>query len=437
MRNEFLLFLAKINFIYPNYLGLEYIQYKYFLKRNYLSYDNTSTLIESVNAALMNIPYYQQMGIKNINSVSAFENAIPFIDKDIVRKSWESFLLPRMVKNKVVEGTTGGTWGRPLKLIIPKNRHVVELNTKFSMWEKAGWKGDIRADITTKHLKPNQVFSVDPIRKEVIFDGYNTDDVYYEKIYNVLKLYSIQFIHAYPSSAYQFSLFLKKKNKDTSFIKGFLCGSEGLTELQRQLISKDLQMSVYNWYGHSEKLVLGGPCKHNDALHVEPTYGYFELIDDQGNNIKKEGQVGEIVGTSLHNPYMPMLRYRTGDFAEYAGGYCPHCKRYLPLIRNIQGRRDINKIYLSDGTYVATTVLNLHSDLYTYINGMQFVQNRKGFLEIYLVKGEGFSDTVESRFQEHFNLIFADKCEYEIIYRKKLIKEKNGKFLPLRQFIKD
>jgi len=52
----------------------------------------------------MNIPYYQQMGIKNINSVSAFENAIPFIDKDIVRKSWDSFLLPRMVKNKVVEG---------------------------------------------------------------------------------------------------------------------------------------------------------------------------------------------------------------------------------------------------------------------------------------------------------------------------------------------
>ncbi len=73
MRNEFLLSLAKINFIYPNFLGLEYIQYKSFLKRNYLSYDNTSTLIESVNAALMNIPYYQQMGIKNINSVSAFK----------------------------------------------------------------------------------------------------------------------------------------------------------------------------------------------------------------------------------------------------------------------------------------------------------------------------------------------------------------------------
>jgi hypothetical protein len=68
---------------------------------------------------------------------------------------------------------------------------------------------------------------------------------------------------------------------------------------------------------------------------------------------------------------------------------------------------------------------------------MQYVQNRKGFLEIYLVKGEGFSDAVESRFQEHFNLSFADKCEYEIIYREKLIKEKNGKFLPLKQLIED
>ena len=60
MRNEFLLFLAKNNFIYPNFLGLEFIQYKHFLKRNYLTYDNTSTLIESVNAALMNIPYYHK-----------------------------------------------------------------------------------------------------------------------------------------------------------------------------------------------------------------------------------------------------------------------------------------------------------------------------------------------------------------------------------------
>jgi phenylacetate-CoA ligase len=305
------------------------------------------------------------------------------------------------------------------------------------MWEKTGWKGDIRAVIRNRHLEPKQVFSVDPIKKEVIFDGFKTDDAYYEKIYNILKLYNIQFIHAYPSSAYQFCVFLKKKNKDTSFIKGFLCGSEGLTELQRQLISNDLQISIYNWYGHSEKLVLGGPCKYNDATHVEPTYGYFELIDGQGNNIKKEGQVGEIVGTSLHNPYMPLVRYRTGDFAEYAGDYCPHCKRYLPLIRKIQGRWNKNKIYLSDGTYVSITALNLHSELYAYINGMQYVQNKKGFLQIYLVKGKGFSDTVESRFQEHFNLSFADKCEYEIIYRERLIKEENGKFLQLRQLIKD
>ena len=211
MRNKFLLFLAKINFIYPNFLGIEFIQYKYFLKKYYLSYDNTSMLIKSVNTALMNIPYYQQMGIKNINSISAFENEIPFLDKDIVRKSWESFLLPHMAKRKVIEDTTGGTAGRPLKIIIPKNRHVVELNTVFSMWEKAGWKGDLRAVMRNNRLKPNQIFSVNPIKKEVIFDGYNTDDVYYEKIYNVLKHYNIQFIHAYPSSAYQFSIFLKKK----------------------------------------------------------------------------------------------------------------------------------------------------------------------------------------------------------------------------------
>ena len=136
MNNEFLLSLAKINFIYPDFLGLDFIKYKLFLKRNYLSYDNTSPLIESVNAAIMNVPYYQQTGLRKIDSISTFENVIPFINKDIVVNSWESFLLPRMIKNKVAEGTTGGTSGKPLKLIMPKNRHIVELNTIFSMWGK-------------------------------------------------------------------------------------------------------------------------------------------------------------------------------------------------------------------------------------------------------------------------------------------------------------
>lgn len=437
MKNRLLILLSRLNFLFPYYLGFKFIYYKRFYKRNYKKYDNSADVINATNYSILNIPYYKKLGLEPINSLLEFSEKIPIINKDIIMNSWTSFVLPNYSNKEVVEGTTGGTSGKPLRLIIPKDRHVVELNTMNAMWNHIGWKGEIRAVIRNKQLKPNQIFTVNPLKKEIIFDGFNTDFSYYEKIYSTIKKYNIKYIHAYPSSAYQFCLFLKDSNKDTSIITGFLCGSEGLTELQSSLIKDELKIPIYNWYGHSEKLILGGPCKNNDAIHVEPTYGYLELLDEENKRITTPGKVGEIVGTGIHNPYMSFLRYRTGDFAEYVGDYCEHCGRHLPLIKNIQGRWDKNKIYLKDNTYVTITALNLHSDLYLKINGLQYVQKQKGELDIIIVKGEGFTNEVEKRFRSHFDKALLDKCNYKIIYTKKIAKEANGKFLPLKQYIKE
>ena len=407
-----------------------------FFKANFYDYDNTKDLIDSVNKSVTNIPFYQKKGIQSVKNIQEFKTIIPIIDKEKIMNNWDLFVLPNYNKKHTVEGTTGGTSGKPLRLIIPKNRHIVELNTMNAMWSNVGWKGELRAVIRNKHLKNNQIFTVNPVKKEVIFDGFNSDPNYYEKIYQTLRKFNIKFIHCYPSSAYQFSLFLKKNRKETHFIKAFLCGSEGMSDLQKTLIIKELRIPVYNWYGHSEKLVLGGPCHTNDAIHIEPTYGYFELLDEKNEIVRTPGQVGEIVGTSFHNPYMPFIRYRTGDFAEYVGEYCEHCKRKLTLVKNIQGRWDSNKIFLEDETYVSITALNLHSDLYNYIEGMQYVQKEKGKLEIYLIKGTNYVLEVENRFKEHFENSLKGKCEFEFIYIKETMKESNGKFLPLKQFYK-
>lgn len=436
MKQPILLLLAKLNFIFPNFLGFSFIRYKSFLRQNRAKYNNEKSLLKIVDDAKKNVPFYKANIANQINSIDDFEKNVPLIDKDTVMAQWDKFLTDNLDKSKIVEGTTGGTSGKPLRLVIPKNRFIFELNTLFPIWNiNTGWNGHVRAVIRNKKLQNNQTFIVDPIQKQVIFDGFRSDNSYYEEIYQTIKALKINYIHAYPSSAYQFSLFLFKNNKETSFIKAFLCGSEAITDLQRQLITFQLGITICGFYGHSEKLIIGGPCPGNDAFHIEPTYGYFELVDDDGNVIKEPGKVGEMVGTTLHNTYMPLIRYKTGDFAEYAGNYCEHCKRHLPLIKNIQGRWDKNKIYLSDGSYVSITALNLHSDLYLCIEGMQYVQKKKGEFDIYLIKGNGFNTQVEQRFKEHFEQALLGKCEFKIIYTDKIPKEPNGKFLPLKQLV--
>jgi len=428
--------LIKSNFLFPHILGYRYYKHLIRINRNYFSYNNTADLIKIVNYANKFVPFYNHHSNHSIESLDEFCKYQNFIDKDIVMANWHDFILPKTTQRKTIIASTGGTSGKQMQIVLPKNRYYYELSTMYKMWSNIGWNGEIRGVIRNKKLKNDQNFIIDPIKREVIFDGFRTSKEYFYVVYNFLKENNIKYIHAYPSSAYQFSRFLYNENLDVSFIKGFFCGSEGLLNEQKILIQEGLGIKIYHWYGHSEKLVLGGYCEKSEFIHIEPTYGYFELIDQDGNAIEQIGKKGEIVGTGLHNRFMPLIRYRTGDFAEYVGNYCPHCKRELPLIKNIEGRWSNNKIFYKDGSYTSITALNLHDDLYFFIEGMQYIQKEFGKLEILIVKGKGFNSEIEKRFYNHFESALRENCSFNIKFVNQLEKEKNGKFLPLKQFIK-
>lgn len=436
LKRQLFIILCKLNVVYPALLGFGFFKYKRDrLKANYTKFDASKEVLDIVNNAIKDVPYYKEKYKHQINSIQEFEEKIDFIDKDTVMLHWNNFQSSKTKPSNIVSGTTGGTSGKPLKLNIPKNRYVFELSTIYDMWGRVGWNGHIRAVLRNAKLNDNEPFRVDPIKREFIFDGFRTNDAYYFTVYNTIKKYGIKFLHAYPSSAYQFSLFLKRNNLDTSIFKAFLCGSEGLLKQQKALIEDDLGIKVYHWYGHSEKLILGGICAHNDAFHLEPTYGYFELIDENGAVIDTPNVIGEIVGTTLHNPFMPLIRYKTGDYAEYSGNYCDKCSRELPLITNVQGRWDKNKVYLKDKTYTTITALNLHSDLYHHINGLQYLQREIGVLEVYLIKDVTFNEKVEIQFINFFKSVLGDNCDFNLNYVSEIKREENGKFLPLKQYI--
>ena len=416
--------------------GKEYIKYKKFVKNHSKKYDNSLDLINYVNHAIETVPYYKKR-YQKINSVEEFQVQFRFIDKDIIANNLDDFLAEDMDKSKYILGTTGGTGGNPLKMYIPKNRYVVELGTMHNLWENVGFEHDIRAVIRNKRLADDVDYVINPITKEIIFDGFRLNEQYFQKIYEIVKKFKVPYIHAYPSTAYEFSRFIVENNLDTSYIKSFLSGSENVYTYRKDFIKEKAGINFYNWYGHSEKLVLGGYCKGSDNYHIEPTYGYFELIDEDGKSISTPGQIGEIVGTTLHNKGMPMIRYKTDDYAEYVGDYCEHCKRHVPLIKNIQGRWNGSKIYGADGSITTTTALNFHDDLYMYLAGLQYVQKEKGKLEILVIKGDGFTQEHDKRLSDYYKSKFSVDTVITIKYVDQLLRKPNGKFVELMSEIKE
>lgn len=410
--------------------GRKYMKYKkQRLLANFQQFDNTPETLKIINNAVKTVPYYKQF--KPVSTIEEFRSRWGFIDKNLVMQDINLFISNKINVNDFIKGTTGGTSGKPLQLIIPKNRHIFELATMHTMWQTTGWNYHPRAVIRNHKLPVGKNYFINPISKEYIFDGFRTDDDYYSIIYNTIRKKKIRYVHAYPSSAYQFCVFIKNKQLDPSIIKAILSGSENIFDFQVDLIENQLGIRFYNWYGHSEKLVLGGYCKGTRNYHLEPTYGFFELIDDNGKVITTPGQRGEIVGTTLHNNGMPLIRYRTGDYAEFVGNYCPYCHRHLPLIKNILGRWSGEKIFNHDGTYVTTTALNLHNEIYEVINGLQYIQNEKGKLVILIIKSERYTLKHELEILEHFRSKLKPDTEIKINYVEKLIKQPNGKFLLL------
>ena len=394
-------------------------------------------LFDTVNNAIKNVPYYRSRykGL-HINSIADFENNIEFIDKNEVMNHWDEFLIDGINMNECVSGTTGGTSGRPLKLILPQNRYAHSL----AFWHKElkwfGWNYDARAVIRNHHLPTERGYMINPVLKEFIFDAFRMSPDYAKYVHSILKKYNIKYIHAYPSGAYQFLKLCHAQNLDLSFIKLCILSSEGVTEEQRYFIENELGIKIYSFYNHSEKLVMAGNCPNSKFYHIEENYGYCELIDSNSRVIKECGKLGEIVGTTFINKYMPLIRYKTGDYSSYVNNGCAIHGNSLRYLDTVQGRWDKSLIYKSDGSTTTTTALNLHGKIYEHIDGLQYIQESAGELVVLIIPNNKYNEQDTEILYSHIRKALGDNSKIHIKFVDKLIYQQNGKFLPLISKIK-
>lgn len=405
----------KLNVLGQYAYGLSYVNFKKKLR----IIEPESRLIEVVNHAISNVPYYRNKykGLV-INSIEEFYAKISFIDKDEVMAHWDEFIADGTDLTQVNISTTGGTSGKAMKIVQPRSRYIWELAFMHSIWRTCGWNYDTRAVIRNHHLN-GRGYIINPLTKEIIFDAFDSSDDYYKYIFKTIRRYRVSYIHAYPSSAYLFCQKALSMDFDLSSIKAFICGSEGITEVQDAFFRKH-NIKICTWYGHSEKLILAGMDKEKGVFIPEDHYGYTEIIDHDDTGY------GELVGSTFFNSIFPLIRYKTDDWAYYHED-----SKGKFQIEKIIGRRNKSIIYKNDGTYTSLTALNLHGVFYEHVDGMQYIQEKKGFLKVLIIKNKLYSDADERFLLEHLSNAMGGDKYVRIEYVENLIFQKNGKFLPL------
>ena len=150
-------------------------------------------------------------------------------------------------------------------------------------------------------------------------------------------------LHAIPSYAIRLAEVFQEEGIDpcSTTLKTLVIGAEPHTDEQRKKIERMLGVKAYNSFGMTE---MNGPgvafeCTEQNGMHFWEDCYLVEIINPETGEPVPDGEVGELVLTTLDREMMPLIRYRTRDLTRILPGTCPW-GRTLIRIDRIKGRSD-------------------------------------------------------------------------------------------------
>ncbi|WP_297812997.1 phenylacetate--CoA ligase family protein [uncultured Finegoldia sp.] len=164
-----------------------------------------------------------------------------------------------------------------------------------------------------------------------------------EKLINIIVNYKPTIIWTTPSYAWYLGESAKKLGynpKELSLKKIIVAGEPGGSiEATREKIEELWDADLYDFYGLSDIFgACAGMCEEKDGLHIAEDQILVEVINPETGEVLPEGEIGELVFTSLRKQARPMIRFRTGDIGYINKNKCK-CGRTSTRIY-IVGRLD-------------------------------------------------------------------------------------------------
>jgi len=365
---------------------------------------------------------------------------LPTIDKQVVIDNLSDMCTKSITAGDVEYGATAGTSGVPLYFYINTSRSSVEYAYLTTSWERAGYRlGMPMAVLRGRVVQVDRngfQHEYDPILRHHYYSSFHMSDKNMVRYLDHIATIGPCFLHVYPSTIAALSRFILRNGTHApKNVKGIIAESEIVYPEQRQMVEEVFGCRYFSCYGQSEKLVLAAGCEHSNDYHVWPTYGYFELLDDDGNPVNTPGQRGEIVGTGFINTVMPFIRYRTGDWATYVGDCCQECGREHTVVRDIRGHRIQEVLIAADSSAIPWAALNMHDDTFANVRQFQFRQETPGQAVLRIVPADGFGEEDIDRIHRNLGRKLDNRLVFTIELTKAILLSARGKAIYVDQRI--
>jgi phenylacetate-CoA ligase len=297
----------------------------------------------------------EQVGVPLAGDPASLPRLAPgsgLLTRQALRQDPERLLRPRRL-GSLIRSTirTSGTSGTPLTIVQSLGNLVREEAFIYRQLRWIGYRHGqrrawIRGDLVCDaRPKDGRYWCRDWIGNMLMMSSYHLSDASIGGYIAALQRFDPVVIHAYPSSIAALAAWLNahgRRYRGTA-LRGVMTSSETLAPAVRAAVREAFGVAVFDWYGQSERVAAIGTCEHG-SYHVLSDYGGVALLGaDQSTS-------WELVGTSLNNLAMPLVRYRTGDRIILGGQPCP-CGRVFPTVQAVLGRQETT-VTLPDGRIV-------------------------------------------------------------------------------------
>ncbi len=288
--------------------------------------------------------------------------SLPIMKKENIRDFSKNFLsidCPNSYKM-----TTSGSSGAPMSFYVDQNLFSKRAFSIHQILAYYGYPLDAKilrlsyrdfpwAEFQGQYLNPYDL----------------SDEKNYETVKKIILDYKPHILYGTVSHILLFAEFMNKHSLSFKF-DGVISRSEQLPPTLRNYLESVFKSSVFNIYATREFGPVAFECIKKDGFHINEDRLFLEIVDDNGIG-RGEGELGNILITSLYNKSMPFIRYSIGDLGMFLPADCSCGLRTKKI--TVSGRT-CDFIYLPSGRKIPVSDFFKPLSIIGVVKGFQLAQ---------------------------------------------------------------
>ncbi len=358
---------------------------------------------------------------------------IPLLTRDDVRSHFDELRSRDVERASMKTGHTSGTTGTPLTVGYDANTIWMAYAALDRHYRWAGCRlardGDRIAVVRGNVIVPLDqkrppFWRTNRRHNQLLLSSFHMSKQNLAAYFDALSRFEPAVIDGYPSTLYLLAKFLQSRG-ETFPVKAVISSSETLFDFQREVIEERFKCRVSDYYALAERVVFSNECDRHEGHHLAMEYGVSEVVDGEGRPVS-DGTIGKLVGTSLHNDAMPLIRYVTNDMTSVRKQRCS-CGRGLKLMEDVTTKAE-DVLTLKDGRLISPSVLTHPFKPLDCIEGSQIVQTDPQTVIVRLIPGPAYTDAHTRHLVTELTARLGADVRVEVQMVDRLEQKASGKF---------